>query len=59
MVFELQVDKDIRTMLIKDDAPPAKKLGVKVWPNAIPQVTPPFPLPLRPLLPPVGSSHAA
>jgi len=32
-----QVDKDIRTMLIKDDAPPAKKLGVKVWPNAIPQ----------------------
>ncbi len=24
-------------MLIKDDAPPAKKIGVRVWPKAIPQ----------------------
>jgi hypothetical protein len=52
------VDKDIRTMLIKDDAPPAKKLGVKVWPNAIPQVTP-VPLHAGPSPWPIGSSHAA
>lgn len=32
-----QVDKDVRIMLVKDDAPPAKKIGVKVWPKAIPQ----------------------
>jgi oxygen-dependent protoporphyrinogen oxidase len=32
-----QVDKDLRAMLIKPDAPPAKKLGVRVWPQAIPQ----------------------
>jgi hypothetical protein len=24
-------------MLIKEDAPPAKKIGVRVWPKAIPQ----------------------
>ena len=33
----LQVDKDLRQMLIKEDAPPAKKIGVRVWPKAIPQ----------------------
>lgn len=32
-----QVDKDLRQMLIKSDAPPAKKIGVRVWPKAIPQ----------------------
>lgn len=32
-----QVDKDLRAMLIKPDAPPAQKLGVRVWPQAIPQ----------------------
>ena len=32
-----QVDKDLREMLIKRDAPPAKKIGVRVWPRAIPQ----------------------
>ena len=33
----LQVDKDLRTMLIKPDAPAAKMVGVRVWPRAIPQ----------------------
>ena len=32
-----QVDKDLRKMLIKDDAPPAQKVGVRVWQRAIPQ----------------------
>ena len=32
-----QVDKDLRQMLIKSDAPPAQKIGVRVWPKAIPQ----------------------
>jgi len=32
-----QVDKDLREMLIKPDAPPALKVGVRVWPRAIPQ----------------------
>ena len=31
------MDKDLRQMLIKEDAPPAKKIGVRVWPKAIPQ----------------------
>ena len=35
--LELQVDKDVRIMLVKNDAPPAKKIGVRVWPRAIPQ----------------------
>ncbi|GAQ80272.1 oxygen-dependent protoporphyrinogen oxidase [Klebsormidium nitens] len=34
-----QVDKDIRTMLIKPDAPKPLKHGVRVWPKAIPQFT--------------------
>ena len=33
----MQVDKDLRQMLIKEDAPPAKTIGVRVWPKAIPQ----------------------
>ena len=33
----VQVDKDLRQMLIKEDAAPAKKIGVRVWPKAIPQ----------------------
>lgn len=32
-----QVDKDLRTMLIKDDAPKPRMVGVRVWPRAIPQ----------------------
>jgi len=32
-----QVDKDLRTMLIKPDAPKPRMVGVRVWPRAIPQ----------------------
>ena len=32
-----QVDKDLRQMLLKPDAPPPKTIGVRVWPKAIPQ----------------------
>lgn len=32
-----QVDKDLRSMLIKADAPKPKTVGVRVWPRAIPQ----------------------
>jgi len=32
-----QVDKDLRTMLIKPDAPAPRTVGVRVWPRAIPQ----------------------
>eukprot|EP00238_Polyblepharides_amylifera_P005945 CAMPEP_0196594364 /NCGR_PEP_ID=MMETSP1081-20130531/78159_1 /TAXON_ID=36882 /ORGANISM="Pyramimonas amylifera, Strain CCMP720" /LENGTH=546 /DNA_ID=CAMNT_0041918615 /DNA_START=135 /DNA_END=1775 /DNA_ORIENTATION=- len=32
-----QVDKDVRTMLIKADAPPPEVMGVRVWERAIPQ----------------------
>jgi oxygen-dependent protoporphyrinogen oxidase len=32
-----QVDADLRTMLIKPDAPKPRKVGVRVWPRAIPQ----------------------
>jgi len=32
-----QVDADLRTMLIRPDAPPPRVLGVRVWPKAIPQ----------------------
>jgi oxygen-dependent protoporphyrinogen oxidase len=32
-----QVDKDLRKMLIKTDAPSPKKVAVRVWPRAIPQ----------------------
>ena len=32
-----QVDKDLRTMLLRPDAPPPRMLGVRVWPRAIPQ----------------------
>jgi oxygen-dependent protoporphyrinogen oxidase len=31
------VDKDVRKMLIKSDAPPPLVQGVRVWPRAIPQ----------------------
>ncbi|PNH07309.1 Protoporphyrinogen oxidase, chloroplastic [Tetrabaena socialis] len=32
-----QVDKDLRRMILKPDAPPPKVVGVRVWPRAIPQ----------------------
>jgi oxygen-dependent protoporphyrinogen oxidase len=32
-----QVDKDLRIMLLKPDAPGPKTVGVRVWPRAIPQ----------------------
>jgi oxygen-dependent protoporphyrinogen oxidase len=31
------VDKDLRTMLLKPDAPKPRIVGVRVWPRAIPQ----------------------
>ena len=33
----LQVDSDLRKMLIKPDAPAPQTVGVRVWPRAIPQ----------------------
>lgn len=32
-----EVDKGCRQVLLQDDAPPAKLIGMKVWPTAIPQ----------------------
>ena len=32
-----QVDRDLRAMLVAPDAPPPQKVGVRVWPRAIPQ----------------------
>ena len=32
-----QVDKDLRKMLVRGDAPEPKKVAVRVWPRAIPQ----------------------
>lgn len=32
-----EVDKGCRTVLLKDDAPEPKVLGLKIWPTAIPQ----------------------
>jgi protoporphyrinogen/coproporphyrinogen III oxidase len=32
-----QVDKDLRKMLLKADAPAPRKVAVRVWPRAIPQ----------------------
>jgi oxygen-dependent protoporphyrinogen oxidase len=32
-----QVDKDLRQMLLRDDAPAPIKIAVRVWPKAIPQ----------------------
>lgn len=33
----LQVDKDLREMLIQPNAPAPKRIGLRVWPKAIPQ----------------------
>ena len=35
--WHVQVDKDLRVMLVKPDAPPPKTVDVTVWPKAIPQ----------------------
>lgn len=35
--FALQVDIDLRQMLVKDDAPAPVKVGYRCWPRAIPQ----------------------
>jgi len=32
-----EVDKGCRQVLLKEDAPPAKVIGMKIWPTAIPQ----------------------
>lgn len=32
-----QVDKDLRNMLVRPDAPAPQKVGVRTWPRAIPQ----------------------
>ncbi len=32
-----QVDKDLREMLVKRDAPKPKLIGLRIWPKAIPQ----------------------
>ena len=37
MLQSVQVDKDLREMLVQPDAPPPKKIGIRVWPKAIPQ----------------------
>ena len=31
------MDRDLRTMLIKPDAPAPRTIGVRTWPRAIPQ----------------------
>lgn len=33
------MDKDLREMLIRPDAPAPRKVAVRVWPRAIPQVS--------------------
>lgn len=33
----MQVDRDLRQMLIREDAPKPRKIGVRVWAKAIPQ----------------------
>ena len=35
--WHVQVDKDLRVMLVKPEAPPPKTVDVTVWPKAIPQ----------------------
>ena len=37
LCLHVQVDKDLRVMLVKPDAPPPKTVDVTVWPRAIPQ----------------------
>ena len=32
-----QVDRDLRLMLLRPDAPPPQKVAVRIWPRAIPQ----------------------
>jgi len=36
-LFWVQVDKDLRVMLLKPDAPRPNIVGIRVWPRAIPQ----------------------
>ena len=37
MQDDLQVDKDLREMLVKKDAPKPKLIGLRIWNKAIPQ----------------------
>ena len=34
---EVQVDKDLREMLVQPNAPKPKLIGLRIWPKAIPQ----------------------
>ena len=36
-ILGLQVDKDLKEMLVSPDAPPPKVVGLRIWPKAIPQ----------------------
>lgn len=36
-MYYFKVDKGCRTVLLGDNPPPPKVLGVKIWPQAIPQ----------------------
>ena len=37
VLLPAQVDAELRTMLVRQDAEPPKTLAVRMWPQAIPQ----------------------